>query len=769
MFQDPNDKKLYLYDLAYQSNAVQFISSDLGKTWSKAENVPVGSTEDDDNYAYPGGGYCYDYYYLFTRLRAWKSRSPSFSSPTELSLRLPYEYSPLAKMFPYQGGICIIQENGSLSFAPTTELTDSTTWVKLLTQGIPYQYRGGQMFCIGDDIYFNAKTEFKKYTFTFKEDYSFTKTNDGVSFKHPLHDQGYYSIVVENADEIIFYHPTTKDTKYVSKSTFNYIHEEEIKDLEVLNFQNEDKKALLKEILNLPISIYEEIVEVNSSNSYTYTLELEVDESTALSTWISITGNNFNNYIALNKSGYVKLSDSLYLISAYSYKTSILHITLKSTKEELFYLNLFNTQYLSSTHDYYTTPITINGNVFWVQNKNSWKNYIFSEALEADFTSSKKVLDAYKSIGNDNILYYKDQKVYDENNKLVSIYSPIESNMNYWTNILWYEHENIIDNGKDVIGNFTGNTYTAKYQTLPVEGTIRNGFVNKDSIGMLEKTEDSKLYWYSPYSKAIRDPSAIRPSMFLSCGTLNYTGEVGSTFTKPSITITIRSVGSYTYGCTDGISDYDAKDTGILFKTGDITITSKSDTISNSKDYGKGEALTLYSTEDNVFLDTVISIPFSVTANYTASNRIPYNNLKTQIPTKQIASGTLTDNCTFKYTGYRNCFYGALTSVNSSFTSASVRNLPNKTRVTDADYLDIDIDSTVKQIVYAIPATKSISKIKNKEGTDILSEFIITTIPVNGANNSNAIDYKIYTYTVPDGTVPEGETSYRYRAKITKN
>lgn len=135
-------------------------------------------------------------------------------------------------------------------------------------------------------------------------------------------------------------------------------------------------------------------------------------------------------------------------------------------------------------------------------------------------------------------------------------------------------------------------------------------------------------------------------------------GEVGASFTLPTATLTVKDVGSYTYGPA----------TGIVFETGKLKLaqgavaTATNYTV-NSANVGTNAQMALKATGENTtYSDSTISFTFNASGDYT-QGAIPVTNLGNPYPDKQIAAGTATATAkTVNFTGWRNYWYGFIST-----------------------------------------------------------------------------------------------------------
>ena len=114
--------------------------------------------------------------------------------------------------------------------------------------------------------------------------------------------------------------------------------------------------------------------------------------------------------------------------------------------------------------------------------------------------------------------------------------------------------------------------------------TYAFGKYTPDSTGsVIVPTKDKSVYdaLLDAFAEA-KDPTVDYPSASISVS--GGEGEVGTTFTYPTATLTIDDVGSYTYGSKDANEvKYGAADTGVVFASSDVVLKNGDEnTISNS-------------------------------------------------------------------------------------------------------------------------------------------------------------------------------------------
>ena len=180
--------------------------------------------------------------------------------------------------------------------------------------------------------------------------------------------------------------------------------------------------------------------------------------------------------------------------------------------------------------------------------------------------------------------------------------------------------------------------------------TIPTKTRNLTLLGLLEDAFSQEL-----------NPEVDYPETTLST-TSNGEGEVGSTFSMPTATLKVTSVGNYTYG----------PDTGIVFKAGNMTITQDDDTTntsSNTTDLTTNNTITLTAknTKGSVYGDSSITYKFNATSKYTTNpSKIPVTNLGNirdglrigadSAVAKEVELDVTNTPKTVTFTGYRKMF-----------------------------------------------------------------------------------------------------------------
>ena len=136
----------------------------------------------------------------------------------------------------------------------------------------------------------------------------------------------------------------------------------------------------------------------------------------------------------------------------------------------------------------------------------------------------------------------------------------------------------------------------------------------------------------------------------------------------------------------------------------------------------------------------------SVTATHT-KGADPKNNLGTVVPSLAIAAGTKSANSS-AVTGYRNSFWGSVTSKTGTPTSAVIRGLSGKQNgaIKIGNTGDASEAVGAMRVIIAVPAPRTINSIKDVNGlnAEAFSAFTHVTVNVEGANGYEAKQYNVY-------------------------
>lgn len=260
--------------------------------------------------------------------------------------------------------------------------------------------------------------------------------------------------------------------------------------------------------------------------------------------------------------------------------------------------------------------------------------------------------------------------------------------------------------------------------------TVPVGTVTIDSTGSTVVPAQGKTLkeFLGGLFAAAKDPTVTNPSVSIS---LTGAGakEVGTSFT-PSYSVSFNA-GSYQYGPATG-----------------ITATYSVNDNDNPK-HTSTAAFGNFTVDEKAYSFTVgdtTNYKVSVIATHT-EGAVPKNNLGSEVPSKKIASGSKTaDSGTV--TGYRNSFWGSVTSKDGTPTSAVIRGLSGKKNgAISAGFTgDASEAEGAMRIIIAVPSPRTITSIKDVNGlnAEALSAFTHITVNVEGANGYEAKTYNVY-------------------------
>ena len=217
-------------------------------------------------------------------------------------------------------------------------------------------------------------------------------------------------------------------------------------------------------------------------------------------------------------------------------------------------------------------------------------------------------------------------------------------------------------------------------------------------------------------------PTTTQPSVSLTFDQAK-AYEVGTKVT-PSYSASLNP-GSYTYG----------PDTGITATGWEV-----SDNLATPNKSTK-------SADSFPQLQVTDGISYKITAKAThGDGTIPVTNTKNEYPDGQIKSGSQSATSS-AITGYRNVFYGTLTS-KDDLTSSVVRGLSKSNAAwSNGKSFTVTIPVGALRVAIVYPATlRDLTSIKDVNGlnAEILSGFTKSTMNVEGANGYTANSNKVY-------------------------
>lgn len=300
---------------------------------------------------------------------------------------------------------------------------------------------------------------------------------------------------------------------------------------------------------------------------------------------------------------------------------------------------------------------------------------------------------------------------------------------------------------KAMDGNYSAdNVYTAEDLTLAGNFTTVGNYEKGKVIAAGTSLQDvlSGMLQQELYPTANDKPSA---SISASGGS----GEVGSSYTLPTATLTITDVGSYEYG---------DKETGITFAIGDVTLNQGSNSKTNDAIMTKGSTLKLQATDtETLYTDAAKSYTFTATASYEQSPKIPVTNLGNPYEDARIPAGSVSiADKTATFSGYRYAFAGGTTAAildSAVIRSMSAKKSSKASMDSQSKALEFTVAAGATKVFFAYPATWTgtpyfeMFGLAWAENTDIVEKGNIKVADARGTINDvlqGAVDYKLYCW-----------------------
>ena len=219
--------------------------------------------------------------------------------------------------------------------------------------------------------------------------------------------------------------------------------------------------------------------------------------------------------------------------------------------------------------------------------------------------------------------------------------------------------------------------------------------------------------------------------------------EKNPSVTQPSVSVSLAGAGAKEVG-TKVTPSYTAKFSAGKYEFGPATgcsITSWSVTDSN----GSEAQSTAIGNFAEITVEDDTNYKVIATGNY-SEGAIPKTNVGNDYPSGKIAVGSKSANSS-AITGYRNSFYGTLTE-KGELTSDIIRSLSKSNKaLKNGNTFDITIPVGAKRVVFAYPATlRDVTSVKDVNGlnAEISGAFTKSTLSVEGLNNFQGINYKVY-------------------------
>ena len=324
-----------------------------------------------------------------------------------------------------------------------------------------------------------------------------------------------------------------------------------------------------------------------------------------------------------------------------------------------------------------------------------------------------------------------------------------------------YVYDEVAATWKAMDGNYSAdNVYVAEDLTLAGNFESVGNYEKGEVIAAGTSLQDvlSGMLQQELYPTANDKPSA---SISASGGS----GEVGSSYTLPTATLTIDDVGSYEYG---------DKATGITFAIESVELKQGSNSKKNDTVMSKGSTLKLQATDTaTLYTDTSKSYTFTATASYEQAPKTPVTNLGNPYEAARIPAGSvsITDK-TVTFSGYRYAFAGGTTA--ATLDSATVRAMAaKKSSKTSMDSQSEALEFTAAQgatkVFFTYPATWTgtpyfeMFGLAWAENTDIVAKDNIEVADARGTVDGvlqGAVDYKLYCWEL-DTPLQAESTKFR--------
>ena len=219
--------------------------------------------------------------------------------------------------------------------------------------------------------------------------------------------------------------------------------------------------------------------------------------------------------------------------------------------------------------------------------------------------------------------------------------------------------------------------------------------------------------------------------------------EKNPSVTQPSVSVSLAGAGAKEVG-TKVTPSYTASFNAGKYEFGPATgcsITSWSVTDTNNAEPLSAAAGSF--AEITVADDTNYKV--TATGNF-SEGVIPVTNVGNEYAAGKIAAGSKSATSS-AITGYRNSFYGTLTE-KGELTSDIIRSLGKSNKaLTNGSTFGITIPVGAMRVVFAYPETlRDVSSVKDVNGlnAEISGAFTKSTLSVEGLNNFQGINYKVY-------------------------
>ena len=346
-----------------------------------------------------------------------------------------------------------------------------------------------------------------------------------------------------------------------------------------------------------------------------------------------------------------------------------------------------------------------------------------------------------------------------------------------------YQHTAYVFNGTDwaaMDGNYNAeNVYFD--ENIMITTAVGNISLSNGSAEIPAAGKNLKQVFEALWTKENFNPTVSNPSIELTINKTSAEGEVGTTFTAPTATVTAKTFGSFQFGAKDADDKFYAANatSDVVFSSLKVgaAATAAAMTDDNSasiSDVAAGSATKAVSVSGaaGTFTDGAQTQKFSASAAHGGSARKGVSNLGNLVNasgTAQAAdfanagkgiaanAGTMVYNGTksFTATGYRAWFMGMLDYVPTAeeIDSAFVRDLTNKGKVTTQTIEIKPGAAGAKCVLVAVPSAAgslTAAVLTSSMNTGILEDYTKNQKTVQVADASEAegteVAYTVYWY-----------------------
>ena len=346
-----------------------------------------------------------------------------------------------------------------------------------------------------------------------------------------------------------------------------------------------------------------------------------------------------------------------------------------------------------------------------------------------------------------------------------------------------YQHTAYVYNGTDwaaMDGNYNAeNVYFD--ENIMITTAVGNIKLENGSAEIPAAGKNLKQVFESLWTKENYNPTVSNPSIELTIDTSSVEGEVGTTFTAPTATVTAKTFGSFQFGSKDEAGTFYAANatSDVVFSSLKVGAAATAAALTDENSASITDVAANSATKSvsiggaaGTFTDGAQTQKFSASATHGGSARKGVSNLGNLVNTagnaqaadfasagKGIAAnaGTMVYNGTksFTATGYRAWFMGMLDYIPTAeeINSAFVRDLTNKGKVTTQTIEIKPGEAGAKSVLVAIPSAAgslTAAVLTSSMNTGILEDYTKNQKTVQVADASEAAGteaaYTVYWY-----------------------